>query len=75
MYMDIYMFLEPANSDTENGIKKIKNIPWKKFMYSENWITWKDIFEMYQNNTVIGYLINFFIQLHFNTSRFLKKKI
>ena len=52
--MDIYMFLKPANSDTEHGIKKIQKCPLKKIMYSGNWKTGKDTFEIYQNNTVIG---------------------
>ena len=41
------MFLQPENSDTENGIKKI--------MYSGNMETGEVENEMYQTNAVIGW--------------------
>ena len=48
------MFLKPANSDTENGIKKnLKISPEKKSCTVETGKLEKTIFEMYQNNTVI----------------------
>ena len=51
--MDIYMFLKPANSYTENGIKK------KSKMSPEiNHVQWKlekTPFEMHQNYTVKGH--------------------
>ena len=36
-----YVFLNPANSDTENGIKKNQKCHLKKIMYSGNWKTGK----------------------------------
>ena len=48
------MFLKPANSDTENGIKKNK-----MSCKSETEKVEKTLYEMYQNNTVIGWLPNF----------------
>ena len=30
LHINVYMFLKPANSDTENGIKKKNNVTWKK---------------------------------------------
>ena len=41
--MDIYMFLKPANSDTENGIKKKKMLPEKNHVQRklENWKNFK----------------------------------
>ena len=44
LYIDIYMFLKPANSDTENGIKKDQKMSPEKIMYSGNWKTGKDTF-------------------------------
>ena len=48
------MFFKPENSDTENGIKK-KN-PWKNHVQLK---LEKTLFEIYENNTVIGWLPNF----------------
>ena len=31
------MVLHAANSDMKNGLQKLKNVPWKKFIYSGNW--------------------------------------
>ena len=51
------MFLKPANSDTENGIQKIKKWPLKKTIFTaETEKLKKTLYEMYQNNTVIGWL-------------------
>ena len=57
-FMGMYMFLKPANSDTENGAKKIKKVPRKKSCTAETDKLEKTLFEMYQNNTVIGWLPN-----------------
>ena len=46
------MFLKPANSDTENGIKKNQKCPLSR--RAENGKLEKTLFVMYQNNTVIG---------------------
>ena len=40
----IYVFLKPANSYTENGIKQIRKCPLEKFMCSGNWKTGQDTF-------------------------------
>ena len=58
------MFLKPANSDTEYGIKKIKTVTGKKIMYSGNAKPEKVKNLMYQNNTVIGWLPNYKIYLY-----------
>ena len=55
--MDIlYMFFNPANSDTKNGIEKIKNVPRKKSCTVETGKMEKTLFEMYENNTVMRWL-------------------
>ena len=41
MNNDIYMFLKPANSDTENGIKKMKKMSPKKNHVQWNLENWK----------------------------------
>ena len=49
----ICMFLKPANSDRENGIKnKIKMSPENYSCTAETGILEKTLFVMYQNNTV-----------------------
>ena len=63
------MFLKPANSVTENGIKKkIQKCHLKKIMYSESSNTGKVKNELYMNN-----IIYFYIVFHFKTSRFFNK--
>ena len=41
LHIDIYLLLKHANSDTENGLKKIKN----------SYAAEKTLFERHQNNT------------------------
>ena len=60
--LDIVMFLKPANSNTENGIKKIQKCPLKKSYTAE---TGKPPFERYQNNTVIRQECKFFLRACF----------
>ena len=43
------MFLKQANSDMENGFKKKRKYPLKKFTYSGNWKFWK----RHKKNTAI----------------------
>ena len=65
------MILESANSDTENGFKKIKNIPWKKNIYSGNWKLEGTLFERHQNNKAIGVdYLTLKNNFYFKTSRF-----
>ena len=68
------MFLKPANSDMENGFKKIKSFPWKKFIYSGNWKLEKTRFDRHKNNAAIGvdYLTlkkKIYTVFYFKTSR------
>ena len=81
------MFLNPTNS--EHGARKMasqKNYltmcPEKKSCTAETWNLEKPLLLMYQNNTIIGYLIQknvyLYTGLYFKTSRFFflnKKKI
>ena len=46
------MILKPANSDTENGIKKNSKMSVEKIHVQRK--LEKTLFEIYQNNTVIG---------------------
>ena len=47
------MFLKLANSDTENGIKKIKNVSLKNSFSAETGKLEKTLFVIYKNTTVI----------------------
>ena len=53
------MFLKPANSVTDSGIKKKFKMSSEKYHVQRNLENWKVKNLMYQNNTVIGWLPNF----------------
>ena len=59
------MFLNPANSDTKNGIKKNQKYRLKKNHVQRKLEDWKN--EIYQNKTVIRGLPNFKKILYFYT--------